>query len=57
MNRYKLVMCSQGGTRKDMYTDLDYDKAVEIAEGFGWIACPDGGYEWDIEIEEYEEVG
>lgn len=49
---YKIVMTSWGGTRKDMFTGLSYEEALEICEGYGWVASPDGGYEWDLEIEE-----
>ena len=49
---YKVVMCSMGGTRQDMYTGLSYDEAFDICENFGWIACPDGGYVWDLDIVE-----
>jgi len=49
---YKIVMCSIGGTRKDMYTGLTEKEAEEICEGYGWEACLDGGYVWDLEIEE-----
>ena len=34
-----------------MFTDLDYDEAFEICESYGWSVAPDGGYEWDLEIE------
>lgn len=49
---YKIVMTSMGSTRVDMFTGLTYDNAVEICENYGWVACPDGGYVWDLEIEE-----
>ena len=49
---YKIVMCSMGGTRKDMFTGLAYGEAESICEDYGWTACPDGGYVWDLEIEE-----
>ena len=49
---YKIVMTSMGGTRVDMFTDLTYDNAVAICEDYGWVACPDDGYVWDLEIEE-----
>ena len=49
---YKIVMTSWGGTRVDMFNGLTYDNAVEICEDYGWTACPDGGYVWDLEIEE-----
>lgn len=52
MKTYKIIMVSMGGTERDMYTGLAEKEAVEICENLGWIACPDGGYEWDLEIEE-----
>lgn len=49
---YRIVMTSLGGTRRPMYTGLSEENAIEICEDFGWVACPDGGYVWDLEIEE-----
>ena len=49
---YKIIMTSWGGTRRDMFTDLSYEDALSICEGYGWTVAPDGGYEWDLEIEE-----
>ena len=49
---YKIVMTSWGGIRHDMFTDLTYQDAFELCESYNWVACPDGGYEWDFEIEE-----
>lgn len=49
---YKIVMTSWGGTRRDMYTGLTEKEATEICESYGWTVAPDGGYEWDLEIEE-----
>lgn len=52
MKTYKIVMTSWGGTRLDMYTGLTEKNAVAICEDYGWTVCPDGGYVWDLEIEE-----
>lgn len=49
---YKIMMSSWGGTRREMYSGLSYKEALEICEDYGWVACPDDGYEWDLEIEE-----
>ena len=49
---YRIVMTSWGGTRKEMFSGLTYKEALEICEGYNWTVCPDGGYEWDLEIEE-----
>ena len=49
---YKIVMTSWGGTRCDMFTDLSYEEAYELCESYGWQASPNGGYVWDLEIEE-----
>lgn len=49
---YRIIMVSLGGTKRTMYTGLTEEVAVEICENLGWTACPDGGYEWDLEIEE-----
>ena len=50
---FKIVMTSWGGTRCDMFTDLSYEEAYGICESYGWQASPDGGYVWDLEIEEH----
>lgn len=49
---YKIVMKSWGGTRRDYMTGLSYEEAREICESYGWEVSPDGGYVWDLEIEE-----
>lgn len=49
---YRIVMTSMGGTKRTMYTGLTEKDAVDICEGYGWEACPDGGYVWDLDIEE-----
>ena len=48
---YKIVMCA-GSVKRDMYTGLDEAMAEEICKDFGWEASPDGGFVWDLEIEE-----
>lgn len=49
---YKIVMTSWGGTRRDMFTDLTYENALELCESYDYVVCSDGGYEWELEIEE-----
>ena len=49
---YKIVMISQGGIRRDMFTDLTYQTALELCEIYDWIVRLDGGSEWELEIEE-----
>ena len=49
---YKVIMSSWGGTKQDMYTGLTYDEALEICKDYDWQVAPDGGYVWDLEIEE-----
>ena len=49
---YKIQMVSMGGTRKDMYTGLTEQEAVDLCESMGWTACPNGGYVWDLEVVE-----
>ena len=49
---FKIIMYSWGGTRRDMYKGLTYEEALEICEEYGWVASPDGGYIWDLDIEE-----
>lgn len=53
---FKVVMVSMGGTRRDMFTGLTSENALEICEGYGWEVAPDGpgSYVWDLEIEEEE---
>ena len=48
---YKIIMRA-GRVKKDMYTNLTEDEAVEICEDYGWEVAPDGGFVWDLEIEE-----
>ncbi len=48
---YKIVMVA-GRVKKDMYTGLDQATAEEICEGYDWQVAPDGGFVWDLEIEE-----
>lgn len=55
--KYKIVMESLGGTTRTMYSGMEYETALEICENLGWIACPDGGYEWDLFIEEDDGPG
>ena len=52
--RWKIVMVSWGGIKKDFMTDLTSKaEAAEICEGYDWVYEPeDGGYLWDLEIEE-----
>ena len=52
MTKYKVIMKSWGGTVRDMYTNLTYQEAHEICEDYGWEVAPDGGYVWDLDIEE-----
>ena len=51
--KYRIMMCA--GTVKQKYMGgLTYTEAVEICEDNGWVICPDGdgGFEWDLEVEE-----
>lgn len=51
MKKYKVIMRSCSVTH-DLCTGLSYDEAVEICEDYGWEYAPDGGFVWDLEIEE-----
>lgn len=53
--QYKVVMKSWGGTKRNMYINLTHAHALEICEDYGWQVAPDGGYVWDLEIEEMDE--
>ena len=50
---YKVIRYA-GSVKYDMYTDLTYEEAIEVCEDYGWVVRPDGdgGFEWDLEIEE-----
>lgn len=48
---YKVVMNAQS-VKKDMYTGLTLKQAEEICEDYGWEVAPDGGFVWDLSIEE-----
>lgn len=50
---YKIVMCAQTA-KQDMMRGLSYSVAESICEEYGWVVAPDGdgGFEWDLEIEE-----
>lgn len=52
--RWKIVMVSWGGIKKDFMTHLaSAAEAAEICEQNNWIYIPEGGgYAWDLEIEE-----
>ena len=52
MKQYKVVMRSWGGVKRDMYVNLTRAEAMEICEDYDWQVAPDGGYVWDLEIEE-----
>lgn len=51
---FKIVMTSWGGTCRDMYTGMTYNEAYEVCENYQWQVCYDGGYVWDLEIEEVD---
>lgn len=47
---YRIVMCSDGGTRRTMYTGLTEEQAYDMCRDYGWQV--DLGYIWRLEIEE-----
>ena len=47
---YRIMMCSDGGTRKVMYEGLTEEQAYDICRDYGWEV--DMGYVWRLEIEE-----
>ena len=47
---FKIMMCSDGGTRKPMYSGLTEEQAYDICRDYGWEV--DLGYVWRLEIEE-----
>ena len=48
---FKVVMCSMA-LRRDTGITGSFEECLSWCEDMGWIACPDGGFEWDLEIEE-----
>lgn len=51
---FRVVMKSWGGTKETLFDGLSEDDAVEICDFYNWEYSPDGGYVWDLEIEEYD---
>ena len=51
LKTYKTVMVS-GSVKKDMYCHMTLKRAEEVYDYYGGVCSPDGGFEWDIEIEE-----
>ena len=51
MKKYKVIMVARS-VKKDMYLNLSYEEALAICEDFNWECAPDGGFVWDLEIEE-----
>lgn len=49
---YKIMMKSWGGTRYLYMECLTYQEAFDICENNAWVVCPNGGYLWDLVIEE-----
>lgn len=54
-SRYKVVMCAQIA-KVDTGIEGSYAEREEWCEAMGWEASPDGGFVWDLEIEEVWEV-
>ena len=51
--KFKIMMCSWGGTRREFASGLTEKEAIEICESLHWMyESPEGGYTWDLEIEE-----
>lgn len=49
---YKIMLESWGGTRKVLIEDMSYDDALEFCESYNWEYCMNGGYIWDMIIDE-----
>ncbi len=51
--KYKIMMYA-GSVKQKYMSGLTYTEAVEICEDNGWVVRPDGdgGFEWDLEVEE-----
>lgn len=51
-NRLYKIM-TQGGTIERCFMELlTYEEALEFCEVNDWVMCMDGGYIWDLVIEE-----
>lgn len=48
------VVMKAGSVSSEMCSNLFYEEAVAICEYYGWQISPDGGFVWDLEIEEME---
>lgn len=49
---FQVVMCSWGDTRRVFMSGFEtYEQVREMCDYYDWI-CDDGGYIWDLEIEE-----
>lgn len=48
--KYKVVMKSWGGTKRDLVTGISYAEALRFCEDADWQY--DTGYVWNLEIEE-----
>ncbi len=51
--KFKVVMRA-GRVKRDMYTDMTYAEAEAVCDDYGWEVAPDGdgGFVWDLEIDE-----
>ena len=49
------VMMVAGKVKKVMYTFETEQEAIDCCESYGWEVAPDGGFVWDLEIDEVEE--
>lgn len=52
MKMYKIMIKSWGGTRETLLESMTYGEALEFCEANDWVMCFDGGYVWDLIIEE-----
>ena len=50
--RFNVIAKSWGGTKCPVLVGLTEKEAVEFCEENNWQLCPDGGYVWDLVIEE-----
>lgn len=50
---FTIIMSSWGGIRRPLIEGIEtFKEAHDICESMDWIYCPDGGYVWDLEIDE-----
>ena len=50
--KYRVVMCSGGGTKVTFASDMTHSEASQLAEDCGWEYTDENGFVWNLEVEE-----